>query len=121
MLPDAYARGGDQQITIHCLGEVPLQTLTCVRSDPQIDRLAPPLLNQSDQRVGVAAGDLSTTEDLLRLVHIDDLSPAPQYGHPRTPVHQRMSDCQRSEDAQLRGPQLGPGSHDPGSLANILA
>jgi hypothetical protein len=99
MLADAYARGGDQQITIPCPGEVVLQTLTCVRSDPQIDRLAPSLLNQSDQGVSVAAGDLSTTEDLLRLIHIDDLVAAPQYGHPGTPVHERMSYCQRSQDA----------------------
>src|SRR5689334_3113149 len=121
MLPDAYARGGDQQIAIQCPGEVTLQTLTCVRSDPQIDRLAPSLVNQSDQGVGVAAGDLSTTEDLLRLIHIDDLVTAPQNGHPGPPIHERMRYCQRSEDAQLRGPKLGPGSHDTGSLVNILA
>ncbi len=121
VLAHADAGGGDQQVGLPRRGQVLAKALPGVASHTEVHRFAPGEAHQGDERVGIAAGDLPAAQDLLGLVHVDDLVAAAHDGDARAPVHQRVGHGERGQDTEFRGAEQRALPEHDGAATNVLA
>jgi hypothetical protein len=100
---------------------VSLEALGGVSGDAQINRLAAGMAYQRNQCVGVAAGDLSTAQDLFRLVDVHDFIATAQDSYTRSAIDKRMAHSERGQHSQVRRPQLGTDGEHGSTLPDVLA
>src|ERR1041384_7027571 len=97
------------------------QALLCVPRDTQTANLSPRLPDQCGEGVRVAAGDLTSREDVVAPVQVHDLLSRSEEGDAGPAVDGNGLVRDRGEDAELRGPQRCAGGENEGARAQVLA